>query len=105
MHSFANWVLWIYIVLLVLGGLLGFLKAKSKVSLVTSLVFGALLALTTVPKLFQPESARIMATLVMAVLMLVFTVRLGKTKKFMPSGVILMITIVAFAVWNISFYF
>ena len=105
MHSFANWVLWVYIVLLVLGGLIGFLKAKSKVSLVTSLVFGALLALTTVPKLFQAESARIMATVVMAVLMLVFTVRLGKTKKFMPSGVILIITIVAFAVWNISFYF
>ena len=30
--------LWIYIVLLVAGGLMGFLKAKSKMSLITSIL-------------------------------------------------------------------
>ena len=41
----ATTVLWIYIVLLVVGGLIGFLKAKSQVSLIMSVVFAALLAL------------------------------------------------------------
>ena len=40
-------VLWVYIVLLLVGGLIGFFKGKSKVSLITSAVFAALLILTT----------------------------------------------------------
>src|SRR6266498_1040090 len=37
-------ILWIYIVLLVIGGLIGFLKAKSKISLITSVAFAAVLS-------------------------------------------------------------
>ena len=46
MHNFANTVLWVYIVLLLVGGLIGFFKAKSKVSLISSSVFAAVLVLT-----------------------------------------------------------
>ena len=42
-------VLWIYIVLLLVGGLIGFLKAGSKVSLITSAVSAAALVLTAIP--------------------------------------------------------
>ena len=38
-------VLWIYIILLVIGGLIGFLKAGSKASLIASVSFAALLSL------------------------------------------------------------
>ncbi len=58
MHNFANTVLWVYIILLLVGGLIGFLKAKSKVSLVTSAVFAAVLVLTTQPGIFDPRLAR-----------------------------------------------
>ena len=47
-------VLWAYVVLLLVGGMIGFFKAKSKVSLITSAVFAALLVLTTLPNVFQP---------------------------------------------------
>ena len=33
----------------------------------------------------------------MAALLVVFAIRLGKTKKFMPSGLMLVVTIVALA--------
>jgi uncharacterized membrane protein (UPF0136 family) len=102
MHDFAHTVLWIYIVLLLVGGLIGFLKAGSKVSLIMSAAFGALLALTAVPGLFQPSAARIVATAVMAALLVVFAIRLGKTKKFMPSGLMLAITIAALVLLNLS---
>ena len=62
MHDFANTVLWIYIVLLLVGGLIGFLKAGSKVSLISSSVFAAALVLTVVPGVFQPAFARGLAT-------------------------------------------
>ena len=95
MHSYANTILWVYIALLLLGGLFGFLKAKSKISLISSAVFAALLALTAVPGIFQPAFARGFAIVLMAALIVVFALRLAKTSKFMPSGLMLVITTVA----------
>jgi uncharacterized membrane protein (UPF0136 family) len=90
-------ILWLYIVLLVAGGLMGFLKAGSKVSLITSAVSAALLVLTAIPGLFSPGLRVGLADLIMAALLVVFAVRLTKTRKFMPSGLMLSITLVALA--------
>jgi uncharacterized membrane protein (UPF0136 family) len=86
-------VLWIYIVLLVVGGMIGFLKAGSKVSLLTSAGFAAALSLCAARVIFQPNVADIL----LAVLLVVFAMRLAKTKKFMPSGLMLTVTIAALA--------
>lgn len=93
MHQFANSILWVYIVLLVVGGLMGFLKAGSKVSLITSVAFAALLSLCAAGVIFQ----RGVADIILAVLLVVFALRLAKTKKFMPSGLMLVLTIAALA--------
>jgi len=93
MHNFANLVLWIYIVLLVIGGLIGFLKAKSKVSLIMSVSFAALLCLCAAGIVFQYYVADIL----LAALLVVFAIRLAKTKKFMPSGLMLILTLAALA--------
>jgi uncharacterized membrane protein (UPF0136 family) len=97
-----NTVLWIYIVLLLVGGLFGFFKAKSKVSLITSAISAALLILTAIP-LFQPAIARTLADIIMAALLVVFAIRLSKTKKFMPSGMMLVVTVLALALRHIRF--
>ena len=102
MHHFANTILWIYIVLLVVGGLIGFLKAKSKVSLIASSIFAALLVLTAIPGLFTPRMALGLSNVIMAVVLVVFALRLAKTKKFMPSGMLLIMTIVALACRNLA---
>jgi uncharacterized membrane protein (UPF0136 family) len=91
----TNTVLWIYILLLVVGGLFGFFKAKSKVSLITSVIAAALLTLTAVPGLLSAGMARGMADVIMAALLIVFGIRLAKTKKFMPSGMMLILTLAA----------
>jgi uncharacterized membrane protein (UPF0136 family) len=90
-------VLWIYIVLLLAGGMIGFFKAGSKVSLITSTIFAAVLVITAIPGLFHPAFARGAADVIMAVLLVVFGIRLTKTKKFMPSGLMLAVTIAALA--------
>jgi uncharacterized membrane protein (UPF0136 family) len=102
MHNFDNFVLWVYIILLLVGGFIGFLRAGSKVSLITSAAFAALLVLTTIPRLLDRQFAQALATIILAVLLVVFAVRLTKTKKFMPSGVMLVITAVALALRNIK---
>lgn len=85
-----NVILWIYIALLIVGGLIGFLKAKSKVSLIMSVVFAALLSLCAVGVM----SAR-SPDILLALLLIVFGARLAKTKKFMPSGLMLGMTLAA----------
>ena len=95
-------VLWVYIVLLLVGGLIGFFKAKSKASLIASSVSAAILVLCA-SGLFEPRISRILVNVVMAVLLVVFGMRLAKTKKFMPSGLLLILTIIALALRNIQF--
>jgi len=90
-------VLWIYIVLLVVGGLIGFLKAKSQVSLIMSVAFAAALSLCAAGIIFQPYVADILLVALIAV----FTVRLVKTRKFMPAGMMLIVTIVTLALRHI----
>src|SRR4051812_4067161 len=93
-------VLWIYIIVLVLGGLIGFLKAKSKVSLIMSVSFAAALSLCAAGIIFQPY----VADLLLAVLLAVFAIRLVKTKKFMPAGLMMIVTILALALRHVSFH-
>ena len=88
-----NKILWIYIILLVIGGMIGFLKGKSQVSLVMSVCFAAALSLCAAGIIFQPY----VADLLLAALLVVFAMRLAKTRKFMPAGLMLVITIAALA--------
>jgi uncharacterized membrane protein (UPF0136 family) len=101
MNDFATKVLWIYIILLLIGGMIGFFKGKSKVSLITSTVFAVLLVLTLLPSVLRLRFANNLANILLLVLLVVFAIRLAKTKKFMPSGLMLIATIVALALKNL----
>jgi len=90
-------ILWIYIVLLLIGGLIGFLKAGSKPSLIASSVSAALLIIASIPSLLQPGSRQIVIETILALLLVVFAIRLAKTKKFMPSGLMLVLTLATLA--------
>ncbi len=82
-------ILWIYIVLLVLGGLIGFLKAKSRVSLITSVAFAIVLGICAMDILPIEVSWGILSFLA-----LFFLIRFMKNKKFMPGGMMTLLTIV-----------
>ena len=94
-----NTVLWIYIVLLVAGGLVGFFKAKSKASLIASCSFAAVLILCAIPVIFQ----RYVADIVLAILLVFFAYRLTQSKKFMPNGLMLILTVVTLALRHMRF--
>jgi len=91
-------ILWIYIILLVIGGLIGFFKGKSKVSLIMSVCFAAALSLCAAGYIFQPGVADIL----LVALLVVSAFRLAKTNKFMPSGLMLVITLVTLAFRRLS---
>jgi uncharacterized membrane protein (UPF0136 family) len=91
MMQFENIVFWCYVVLLLAGGLFGFFKSGSKVSLITSAVAAAVLILTRVG-ILEYRFARDLTNLTMLALLVVFAIRLARTKKFMPAGLLLVLT-------------
>lgn len=89
MTSTAAAILWVYIVLLLAGGLVGFLKAGSKASLIASTVSAVpliLVALAILPPL--------VAHIGLGVLAVVFIKRYTKTGKFMPAGMLVALSAV-----------
>jgi uncharacterized membrane protein (UPF0136 family) len=89
----ANTILWVYIVVLVAGGLMGLLKAGSKVSLFTSLAFAAVLSLCAM----HVVQERRLPDYILIALVFVFGARLAKTRQFMPMGMMALVTILALA--------
>jgi len=88
----AQTVLWVYIVLMVIGGVMGFVKAGSKASLIASVAFGAILSLFALNIL--PFRHHIW---VLLFLLIFFGMRLVKSKKMMPNGMMVILTILALA--------
>ena len=89
-------ILWIYIGLLLVGGGIAYLKSKSQVSLITSIVFAGLLTLCAV-RLFVPG----VEYALLGVLVIVFSIRFAKTKKFMPAGMLMSLTILTLVLYAI----
>lgn len=92
-------ILWIYIALLIVGGIVGFLKASSKASLIASSVFAAALALLNA----RVIEVRHLADILLGVLIVVFTMRLAKTRKFMPAGLMIILTAATLILRHVRF--
>ncbi len=82
-------VLWVYIALMMVGGLMGLIKAGSKASIIASSIFAAVLALFALNILpFR------YCWIILFVLLLFFGKKFLKGKKFMPSGMMAVLTVV-----------
>lgn len=83
-------ILWVYIVLLEVGGLMGLLKAGSKASLIASSIFAVPLILVALG--FIPA---IVADIVLVILLIFFGKKYAVSKNFMPSGLMSILSIIA----------
>jgi uncharacterized membrane protein (UPF0136 family) len=78
-------VLWGFIVVLLTGGLVGYFKAGSIVSLLTSGLIAALLAFAALG-FFGATTSRSFARFMIGCLFCLFGCRWWVSRKFMPSG-------------------
>ncbi|CAN5663617.1 hypothetical protein BH10CYA1_BH10CYA1_51900 [soil metagenome] len=86
-------------ILVAAGGAMGFVKAKSKASLISGVVSGVILAVMfAVAMMGHAKEATIGAFITYTLLDTVFAIRLKKTRKFMPAGLILIFCILGQAI-------
>jgi uncharacterized membrane protein (UPF0136 family) len=85
-----NTVIWVYVALLIVGGLMGFIKSKSRISLVSSLIFAVLLALVALRTITPPYIAEI----IVGFLFVFFGARFVRTKKVMPAGMMTVVSLI-----------
>lgn len=96
MTGFGQIVLLLYALLMVGGGVMGFKSARSKASLYSGAASGALLLLAFAISFASPVGGLWLGTIVTLLLCLTFAARLAKTARFMPSGMLLAVSVLAF---------
>jgi uncharacterized membrane protein (UPF0136 family) len=81
-------------VLVAVGGIIGFLKAQSRASLISGIVSGALLGAAYYVSGRNASQGMTLGAVICAVLCIVFGIRFKKTGKFMPAGMLLVLCVV-----------
>jgi uncharacterized membrane protein (UPF0136 family) len=97
-------VLGIYAVLLIVGGVIGFVKAKSRPSLIAGVVSGLIaIGCIVINRTYNEDGGYSVALVLAIILFLFFGNRALKTQKFMPAGMlsIVSVLVIAVMVWSI----
>ena len=87
-----------YGILAIVGGIIGYVQAKSKASLISGIISGLLLVTAGVMQLQGQGLGLILAIVVTIALIIVFAIRLAKTRKFMPAGLMTALGVAALVI-------
>lgn len=85
-----------YGVLSIVGGVIGYQQAQSKMSLISGSISGILLLIAGVLLVQDVAVGQWLSRLVSLLLVIVFVTRLVKTKKFMPAGLMVILGVATF---------
>ncbi|MBE9189281.1 hypothetical protein IQ230_02630 [Gloeocapsopsis crepidinum LEGE 06123] len=78
-----------YGIITIVGGIIGYTKARSTASLISGIISGLLLFAGAILYLQGQAWGFTLALITTAILVVVFTIRFVKTRKFMPAGLML----------------
>ncbi|MDR3614203.1 MAG: TMEM14 family protein [Candidatus Obscuribacterales bacterium] len=81
-------------IFVLVGGIIGYTKAKSKASLIAGTISSVLLAVSFAYALQDPLHGLMAGLGVTVLLDVIFVIRLVKTKKFMPSGMMIILCLI-----------
>lgn len=95
MDRIAVWSILLYALAVTVGGVFGYIKAKSKMSLITGCVSGAVLLGAWFYSLSFPSAGLVVAAAIAGILLVVFITRFIRTRKFMPAGVMMVLSLIA----------
>ncbi|MEO0684386.1 MAG: TMEM14 family protein [Cyanobacteria bacterium J06649_11] len=88
----------LYGILSIIGGIIGYKSAGSKVSLISGTISGLLLIIAAYLQIQGQNVGLILAVIITSLLVIVFAVRLMKTRKIMPAGLMVILGLVTLMV-------
>ena len=105
-HTLATiiWLILVYALLVAIGGIIGYVKAKSNQSLISGLGSGVALAIAWYVSLQNPTIGLVLATVIAVALVVVFALRFRATNKFMPAGLLASLSLVATGLFTIALF-
>ncbi|MGD1805951.1 TMEM14 family protein [Dapis sp. BLCC M126] len=87
-----------YGILAIVGGIIGYTKVGSKISLISGSISGLLLIISGIIQLIGINWGLIFSIVITTILVITFIIRLVKTRKMMPAGLMILTGIAAVAV-------
>ena len=93
----------VYGLLVGIGGVIAYLKARSQVSLLSGLGSGVALIIAAYITRQNPSVGIAIALFIAALLLIVFAIRWSKTKKIMPAGMMAIVSLVAVILFATAF--
>ena len=94
--------IWIYGVLMILGGIMGFLKVGSKASLLSGVGLGLGLLATGYGVWRGSTNSLVVAVVIAALLLVLFAIRFAKSRRFMPSGLLAILSLAAVVIFGMA---
>lgn len=94
--------IWVYGVIMMLGGIMGYVKVGSKASLLSGVGMGLALLASGYGVWHGSRDSLIVSVVVAALLVALFAIRLAKTKRFMPAGVLAILSLAAVIIFGFA---
>ena len=94
--------IWIYGVIMILGGIMGFVKVGSKASLISGVGMGLALLASGFGVSHGNRDSLVAALVIAALLVVIFAIRYAKTRRFMPGGMLAVLSLVAVVVFGLA---
>ena len=101
MDKFSKLTSLIYGIMLILGGVMGFLKAHSNISLITGAVSGLIVLLSCK---IQSKSSYLYVSAISLLLAGFFSYRFAHSHAFMPAGLMLILSTTTFCIVSLSWF-
>ncbi len=98
MDKVSNYISISYAILLFVGGLIGFLKAHSKPSLITGALSCLIVLVAWQLGSKKPKAGYLFIASTSLMLSMFFLIRFAETQAFMPGGLMLILSTITFAI-------
>ena len=93
---------WVYGAIMILGGIMGYMKVGSKASLLSGVGMGLALLASGLGVWQGSRDSLVVAAMIAALLVAIFAIRLVKTRRFMPAGVLAILSLAAVVIFGMA---
>ena len=92
----------VYGLIMIVGGIMGYVKVGSKASLLSGVGMGLALLASSYGVWRGRREGLVASVVIAALLLALFAIRLAKTKRFMPAGALAILSLAAVIVFGLA---